>query len=354
MAAFSWRDPGSWFASVSWLNVGAVAAAALGLALIGVKNSESFAPVQLLNVSYDPTRELYRDINRQFEARTLKDDGEPVEIRQSHGGSSRQARLVVSGELKADVVTLGLPSDVEALHKRGLLPDGWAGRLPNNSRPYTSTIVFVVRHGNPHGIHDWPDVIKPGVEVITPDPKSSGNGKLTALAAWGAVVTRGGSEADARGFLKALYEHAPFLVPAARAAGVAFAVERIGDVHLAWENEALREVAESKGDLEIVYPPVSILAEPTVAWVDANLTTADAARRARRYLEYLFSDEAQEIIAQDGYRPFRAGILKKYAVRLPPITLFPVTAVARDWDDAQQKFFAENGIIDTVYTPKPR
>lgn len=354
MATFSWRNAGSWFASVSWLNVGALVAAALGLTLIVAKNSESSARIQLWNVSYDPTRELYKDINPHFQARTLKDGGPSVEIHQSHGGSSRQARQVVSGELKADVVTLGLPSDVEALHKRGLLANGWAGRLPNNSHPYTSTIVFVVRHGNPHDIRDWPDVVKPGVEVMTPDPKTSGNGKLTALAAWGAVVTRGGSEAEARSFLKALYEHAPFLVPAARAAGTAFAIEQIGDVHLAWENEALREVAESKGNLEIVYPPVSILAEPTVAWVDANLTKADAARLARAYLLYLFSDDAQEIIARDGYRPYKPEILKKYAALLPPMNLFPVTSIARDWEDAQQKFFADNGIIDTVYTPKPR
>jgi len=354
MARGSWRKPGSRLASVPWLNGGAVAAAVLGLTLIAVKNGESKAPLQLLNVSYDPTRELYRDINPRFLARYRKDGGHDAEIHQSHGGSSRQARLVVAGELKADVVTLGLPSDVEALHKRGLLADGWSARLPNASRPYTSTIVFVVRRGNPHGIHDWPDVIRPGIEVITPDPKSSGNGKLTALAAWGAVVTRGGSETEARAFLKTLYERAPFLVPAARAAGVAFAVERIGDVHLAWENEALREVAEAKGELEIAYPPVSIRAEPTVAWVDANLHGADTARLARAYLEYLFSDEAQEIIAADGYRPFKDEILKKHADRLPPIALFPVTSIARDWEDAQQKFFSENGIIDTVYTPKPR
>ena len=337
-----------------WINLAALAAVAVAAVLIVAKNVDSKAPTQLLNVSYDPTRELYRDIDAAFSARYRRESGRTVEIHQAHGGSSRQARLAVSGEFKPDVVTLGLPSDVEVLHKHGLIPDGWAARLPNQSRPYSSTIIFVVRKGNPRGIHDWPDLIKPGIEVITPDPKSSGNGKLTALAAWGAVVTRGGSDGDARNYLKALYEHAPFLVPAARAAGVAFAVEKIGDVHLAWENEALREVAEAKGDLEIVYPPVSILAEPTVAWVDANVDKNGSAPLARAYLEYLFTDEAQEIIARNGYRPYKAEVLQRHAGTLPPLELFPVSAIAKDWEDAQTRFFADNGIIDTVYQPKPR
>ena len=217
-----------------WLNIAAIAGVAVAVGLIVANNRDSGAPIGLLNVSYDPTRELYRDINGAFTARVLKDSGRRIEIHQSHGGSSHQARLAASGELKPDVVTLGLPSDVEVLHKYGLIADGWAARLPNHSRPYSSTIVFVVRRGNPRAIHDWPDLIRPGIEVITPDPRSSGNGKLTALAAWGAVVTRGGGEAEARAFLKALYDHAPFLLPAARAAGIAFAVEKIGDVHLAW------------------------------------------------------------------------------------------------------------------------
>ena len=337
-----------------WINTGALAAVVLSVALIAAKNIDSKAPEQLLNVSYDPTRELYQDINRQFAAHYEKETGRKVEIRQSHGGSSHQARLVANGELKPDVVTLGLPSDIEGLRKRGLVAEGWAVRLPNHSQPYYSTIVFVVRRGNPQHILDWSDLLKPGIEIITPDPKTSGNGKLTALAAWGATVTRGGSDADARSYLKALYDHAPFLVPAARTAGTAFAIEKIGDVQLAWENEALREVAESKGDLEIVYPPVSILAEPAVTWVDANVTHNDSAKLARAYLEFLFSDEAQETIARNGYRPFNAEILKKHADRLPQINLFQITSIARDWEDAQQRFFAENGIIETVYKPKPR
>jgi sulfate transport system substrate-binding protein len=337
-----------------WLDFAAVAAVAVALALIVARNVEGKAPAQLLNVSYDPTRELYRELNAQFAARYQKETGHPVQVRQSHGGSSRQARLVVAGELEPDVVTLGLPSDVDVLRKRSLLAEGWAARLPNQSRPYYSTIVFVVRRGNPKAIRDWPDLVKPGVEVITPDPKSSGNGKLSALAAWGAVTTRGGSEGQARDYLRALYEHAPFLVPAARAAATAFAVERIGDVHLAWENEAVREAADARGELEIVYPPVSLLAEPSVAWIDRHVARHGSAALARAYLEYLYTDEAQETIARNGYRPYKAEILQRHAGQLPALQLFQVTAIARDWDDAQTRFFADNGIIDTVYRPKPR
>jgi len=337
-----------------WINAGAVLAVVLAIGLIAVKYVQSQRPAELLNVSYDPTRELYQELNQRYSANQLRDSGRILTIKQSHGGSSHQAREVIAGTLPADVVTLGLPSDVEALHKRGLLADGWADRLPNHSRPYYSTIVFVVRKGNPLAIQDWPDLIRPGIEVITPDPKTSGNGKLTALAAWGSVVTRGGSDAEAQAYLKALYDHAPFLVPAAREAGVAFAVERLGDVHLAWENEALREVDEAKGALQIVYPPVSLRAEPTVAWVDQNVTLHDTTTQARAYLEYLFSDEAQEILAHQGYRPYKPEILARHIQRFPAITLFPITGFAKDWNDAQQRFFGENGIIDSVYKPKPR
>ncbi|MGA2550367.1 MAG: sulfate ABC transporter substrate-binding protein [Burkholderiaceae bacterium] len=337
-----------------WLNLAAIAAVAVAGALIFAGNFERRPPEHLLNVSYDPTRELYRALNAQFVRDREKASGEHLEIQQSHGGSTRQAHLAINGELQPDVVTLGLPSDVDALRKRGQIAGDWAARLPNQSRPYYSTIVFVVRQGNPHAIADWPDLIKPGVEVITPDPKSSGNGKLSALAAWGSVVTRGGSEAGALDYLRELYLHTPFLVPAAREAGLAFAVERLGDVHLAWENEALREVDESKGSLRIVYPPVSILAEPSVAWVDANVKAHGTSELARNYLEYLFSDEAQEIIAQEGYRPLSPDALKRHADRLPPLHLFEVGAIARDWEDAENRFFAQDGIIDAVYRPKPR
>jgi len=255
--------------------------------------------------------------------------------------------------LPADVVTLGLYSDVDALRKRSLVAEGWSKRLPNNSQPYTSTIIFVVRKGNPKHIRDWPDLIASDVQIVTPDPKTSGNGKLSALAAWGAIVSRGGTEAQALGYLRSFYAHAPILDQGARGAAITFAVEKIGDVHLTWENEALREVAEAK-DLEIVYPPVSILAEPYVAWVDANVARNGNEVQAKAFLEFLFTERAQDIIAEFGYRPARAESAKKFVDRLPHLGLFPISVIARDWDDAEQKFFAQNGIIDTVYAPKPK
>ena len=339
---------------ISWLNAGAVVACLAAGALIAAKNVNGRVAHQILNVSYDPTRELYQRINPVFVTKYEKETGETVGIRQSHGGSSYQARQVATGEHKADVVTLGLPSDIDAIEKRGLIAKGWRQRLPDDSQPYHSTIVFVVRKGNPLNIRDWPDLIRPRIEVITPDPKTSGNGKLSALAAWGYVIARGGDEIEARNFLKSLYDHTPFLVPAAREAGVAFAVEKKGDVHLAWENEALREVDESKGALEIVYPSISILAEPSVAWVDANVERNNSADLAQAYLKFLFTEEAQDIIAREGYRPSNAKVLARYAARLPDVDLFPITLIASSWSDAQQKFFAENGVIDTFYVPKPR
>jgi sulfate/thiosulfate-binding protein len=336
------------------LNVLALALVGLAVLAIGAKNFERNADVKLLNVSYDPTRELYHQLNPRFAETYAKETGRKALVTQSHGGSSRQARTIIDGEQVADVVTLGLRSDIEALRKRGLVADGWAARLPNHSQPYYSTIVFVVRRGNPFAIRDWPDLVRAPLEIITPDPRTSGNGKLSALAAWGAIVSRGGSEAEARAYLKALYDRAPFLETGARATSIAFAVEKLGDVHLTWENEALREVAASKGDLELIYPKVSILAEPAVAWVDVNVAKHGTEAAARAYLGFLFTDEAQEIIAENGYRPFKDAILKKHRDRFPALDLFPVTAIARDWEDAQQRFFAENGVIDTVYRPKPR
>jgi sulfate transport system substrate-binding protein len=336
------------------LDLFAVALSVLAVFVIGAKNYERNADVHLLNVSYDPTRELYKKINPLFIEAYQKETGRNALVTQSHGGSSRQARSVVDGTQEADIVTLGLRSDVEALHKRGLIADAWWTRLPNNSQPYFSTIVFVVRRGNPGGVQDWPDLVRGSTEVITTDPKTSGNGKLCVLAAWGAIVLRGGSEAEARTYLKAFYDHAPFLEAGARSAGTAFAIEKLGDVQVTWENEALREVAESKGDLEIVYPKLSILAEPVVAWVDANVKSHKTAAPAKAYLEYLFSDAAQDVIAQSGYRPYRPETLTKYRSRFPELNLFQITAIAKDWEDAQQRFFAENGIIDTVYKPKPR
>jgi len=336
-----------------WLNALAVTAVVIAVTLVVVKNIQGDTSNELLNVSYDPTRELFQDLNRQFIAQYAKQTGKKLTIQQSHGGSSRQAQAVIDG-LPADVVTLALRSDVEALHRRGLIADDWAQRLPDNSEPYTSTIVFVVRKGNPRNIKDWPDLVLPGVSVITPNPKTSGNGKLSVLAAWGSVIDRGGTETQALQYLRQLYQHVPVLDTGARDATNTFTQEKLGDVHLTWENEALLETQEYRGDLEIVYPPVSIRAEPSVAWVDANVARRKTEAYAKAYLEFLYTDQAQEIIAQHSYRPINPAILKKHENRFPQIDLFPVTVLAKDWDEAQQKFFADNGIFDVIHPVKAR
>jgi sulfate/thiosulfate transport system substrate-binding protein len=338
---------------IHWINLLGIVAVATAASALVAKNLDGNSTHKLLNVSYDPTRELYNSINQRFVTLYRKSTGRDLEIEQSHGGSSRQARTVIEGKQVADVVSLALFPDVDGLRKRGLIADDWANRLPNDSRPYTTTIVFVVRQGNPKHIHGWPDLITGNVEIVTPDPKSSGNGKLSALAAWGAVVLRGGSEQQAHAYLKGFYDHATVLDPGARTSAITFAVEKIGDVHVTWENEALREVRDTKG-LEIVYPPVSILAEPYVAWVDANVARHGALADAKAYLEFLFSDQAQDIIGEFGYRPVKQEALAKFTNRFPKLDTFPITAIAKDWAEAQQRFFAENGIIDSVYTPKPR
>jgi sulfate/thiosulfate transport system substrate-binding protein len=337
-----------------WLNLGAVAAVVVAFALIFVKNAPGNTTNQLLNVSYDPTRDLYTKLDAEFAAAYEKETGKQITIVQSHGGSSRQSRKVISGEEPADVVTLALFTDVDALRKRGLIADNWVDRLPNHSKPYTSTIVFVVRQGNPKNIHDWPDLVHPDVQIVTPNPKTSGNGKLSILAAWGAILTRGGTEAQAREYLKAFYQNAPVMDPGAQSAAMTFALKEIGDVQLTWEDEAIREVKESDGKLELVYPPVSIEAEPYVAWVDANVTRRGTQAAAKAYLEYLFTDQAQATIASLGFRPYREDAARRSGVHFPQITLFPVTAVASNWEDAQHKFFDENGIIDSVRGSEPK
>jgi sulfate/thiosulfate transport system substrate-binding protein len=326
-----------------WLNIGAVGAVIVGLSLIVVKNAPSNASARLINVSYDATRELYQALNPLFVASYEKETGRHLVIVQSHGGSSRQARKIISGEQPVDVVTLGLFSDIVSLRKRGMIAPDWADRLPNHSLPYTSTIVFVVRRNNPRGIKDWPDLLAPGIEVVTPDPRTSGNGKLAVLAAWAAVVTRGGTEPEARAYLGSLYQHVPVLDEGARGAAIRFALQETADVHLTWENEAIREAAESNGSLQIVYPPVSILAEPYVAWVDSAVAVDGNLALAKAYLTFLFSDAAQNAIAHLGYRPTKSTI-----AAFPHLTLVPVSAIARDWDDANEKFFSENGVIDTI------
>jgi sulfate/thiosulfate transport system substrate-binding protein len=306
--------------------------------------------VELLNVSYDPTRELWRDVNSQFIKRLRAETGIEVSIKQSHAGSSSQARAVIDG-LDADVVTLALWSDIDAIHKKGLIKDGWQERLPNHSLAYFSTIVFVVRQGNPKGIKDWPDIVKPNVVVITPNPKTSGNGKLSFLAAWGSVIQAGGSEQDARAFVTRLYQQTPVLETGARGATTTFAQRGIGDVHLTWENEAHLEVQESGGALEIVYPPQSIRAEPYIAIVDANAERKGTRTTAEKYLKFLYTDEGQETIARHFYRPTNEAVLAKHLDWFPKINLFSITAIAASWDAAQQKFFADGGVFDAIYKP---
>jgi sulfate/thiosulfate transport system substrate-binding protein len=321
-----------------------------GLAGCGGPAAGAAPSVQLLNVSYDPTRELWRDLNTQFIESYRAQSGVQVSIKQSHAGSSSQARAVIDG-LDADVVTLALWSDTDAIRKRGLIKAGWEERLPNHSLPYFSTIVFVVRRGNPKNIKDWTDIVQPNVVVMTPNPKTSGNGKLSFLAAWGSVIRSGGSEEKAREFVTRLYRQTPVLETGARGATTTFAQRGIGDVHLTWENEAHLEVQESAGELEIIYPPNSIRAEPYVAVVDVNAERKGTQAVAEAYLKFLYTDAGQETIARHFYRPINEAVLAKHGDVFPKVDLFPVTAVAPSWDAAQQKFFADGGVFDAIYKP---
>jgi len=318
--------------------------------LVGGCSRGSQTDTELLNVSYDPTRELWRDLNKAFIDHYREETGRTLTINQSHGGSSSQARAVIEG-LEADVVTLALWSDTDALRRFGLIHDGWEDRLPNRSLPYYSTFVFVVRKGNPKAIHDWPDLVRAGVQVITPNPKTSGNGRLSFLAAWGSVLERGGTEDEARDFVAELYAHVPVLASGARGSTTTFAQERIGDVHLTWENEAHLEVAEASGALEIVYPPTSIRAEPFVAFVDDNVDANGTRAEAEAYLRFLYTPEAQEIIARHHYRPTDSAVLSRHARDLPAMRLFPVTVLARDWAEAQERFFRNDGVFDQICRP---
>lgn len=323
----------------------------VGLMLAAASLPAMSEEVALLNVSYDPTRELWRDINANFIPLYEKETGNKLTVKQSHGGSSTQARAVIDG-LDADVVTLASFLDTDAISKKGLIKPGWADRLPNRSLPYYSTIVFVVRKGNPKAIKDWPDLVKPGVEIITPNPKTSGNGYLSFFSAWGSVVLRGGSRQDAVDYVTKLYKQVPVLDSGARGATTTFLQKQIGDVHLAWENEAHLEVREAKGELDLIYPPVSIRAEPHVALVDENVDRKKTRKAAEAYLNYLYTGEAQEIIAKHFYRPGNDAVLKKYASVFPDIKLFPVTDIAKDFADAHKQFIGDGGVFDAIYKPK--
>ncbi len=310
-------------------------------------------PVTLLNVSYDPTRELYEDFNEKFAAYWKGKTGQDVTVRQSHGGSGKQARSVIDG-LEADVVTLALAYDIDQIAEKGrLLPDDWQARLPNNSSPYTSTIVFLVRKGNQKGIKDWGDLVKPGVSVITPNPKTSGGARWNYLAAWAwALRQPGGNEARAKDFVTKLYKNVPVLDAGARGSTTTFVERGIGDVLLAWENEALLAIKElGPGKFEIVAPTLSVLAEPPVAVVDRVAGKHGTKDVARAYLEYLYSEAGQEIAAQHFYRPRLASVASKYQSQFPKLTLFTVDEVFGGWKKAQAAHFADGASFDQIYQP---
>jgi sulfate/thiosulfate transport system substrate-binding protein len=321
-----------------------------GAGLSGAQSSAK--PVTLLNVSYDPTRELYEDLNQQFATYWKGKTGQEVTIRQSHGGSGKQARSVIDG-LQADVVTLALGYDLDVLADNGLLPEDWQKRLPHNSSPYTSTVIFLVRKGNPKKIKDWPDLIRPGVSVITPNPKTSGGARWNYLAAWGYALRQpGGNEAKAKDFITKLYKNVPVLDAGARGSTTTFVERGIGDVLIAWENEALLAVRElGPGKVEVVVPSSSILAEPPVAVVTKVAKKRGTTAVAQAYLEYLYTDQGQEIAAKHFYRPINPTIAAKYAAQFPKVELFTLADIVGDWRATQKAHFADGGVFDQIYQP---
>ena len=325
----------------------------IAVLLIPAAQGMSAADLSLLNASYDPTRELYQDFNQAFARQWTAKGGDTIRFKQSHGGSGKQARAVIDG-LEADVVTLALAYDIDAIAERGLIAPDWQKRLPNNSAPYTSTIVFLVRKGNPKGIKYWSDLVKPGVAVITPNPKTSGGARWNYLAAWGyALKQPGGNEATARAFLGKLYKNVPVLDSGARGATTTFVERGIGDVLIAWENEALLAIKELGPDkVEIVAPPLSILAEPPVAVVDKVVDKHDTRKLAEAYVQYLYSDAGQEIAAKHYYRPTSAAAVKKYATQFPKVQLLTIDEVAGGWTKAQKTHFADGGVFDQIYLPE--
>jgi sulfate transport system substrate-binding protein len=309
--------------------------------------------IVLLNVSYDPTREFYREFNDLFAKHWAQTaGGQRVTIKQSHAGSGAQARAVLDG-LDADVVTLALAYDVDAIARAGLIQPGWLSKLPHNSAPYTSTIVFLVRKGNPKAIRDWGDLIKPGIQVITPNPKTSGGARWNYLAAW-QYGKAAGDEANAREFVTALYNNVPVLDSGARGATTTFLERGIGDVLLAWENEAYLALAESKDNVEIVAPAMSILAEPSVALVDGVVDRRGTRNIARAYLEYLYTPEAQELAAKHYYRPRDPQVSSKHAGRFAEMKLFTIDEAFGGWQTAQKTHFADGGMFDQIYRPGNR
>jgi sulfate/thiosulfate transport system substrate-binding protein len=325
---------------------------ALSLAASGASAWAQAAPVTLLNVSYDPTREFYVEFNaafsRQWKART----GQEVTIKQSHGGSGKQARAIIDG-LAADVATLALAGDTDALHANGgWIPKDWQKRLPKNASPYTSTIVLVVREGNPKGIKDWDDLVKPGIKVITPNPKTSGGARWNYLAAWEFAKRKYGGDAKAREFVAKLYENVPVLDTGARGSSISFAQRNQGDVFISWENEAYLLEKEFGTRFDVVYPSLSILAEPAVTVVDKNVDKKGTRAVAQAYLEYLYSDEGQDLAGKHFYRPTSAKAQAKYAQRFPKLKLFEIEQAFGGWAQASRDHFADGAAFDQIYTRK--
>jgi sulfate transport system substrate-binding protein len=305
-------------------------------------------PVSLLNVSYDPTRELYVEFNAAFAKSWKASSGQEVTIKQSHGGSGKQARAVIDG-LDADVVTLALAGDVDALNKQAqLIPANWQKRLPHNSSPYTSTIVLVVRQGNPKGIKDWDDLVKPGISVITPNPKTSGGARWNYLAAWEFAKRKYGGDAKAQEFVTKLYTNVPVLDSGARGSSVTFAQRNQGDVFISWENEAHLLEKEFGSKVDIVYPSISILAEPPVTVVDKNVDRKGTRKVAEAYLQYLYSDEGQEIAAKNFYRPINDKVKAKFEKTLPKLPLFTIDQAFGGWDKAAKDHFADGALYDQI------
>ncbi|WP_395399112.1 sulfate ABC transporter substrate-binding protein [Pseudoduganella sp. UC29_106] len=322
------------------------AAAAFGAAPLA-----SAAETQLLNVSYDVARELYKDINPAFEAAYKKSTGHDVNVKMSHGGSSKQARAVADG-LEASVVTMNQANDIDMLADRGVVAPDWAKKFPNNAAPSYSTMVYLVRKGNPKGVKDWADLAKPGVAVIIPNPKTAGNGRYTYLAAWGSVVKKGGTEAQARELVTKIFKNVPILDAGGRAATTTFTQRQIGDVLVTFENEVNLVRAEFGDNFEVVYPSISVVAENPVAVVDKVVDKRGIRKEATAYLNFLYSDAGQEIIAKHYLRPRSEAVYKKYAASFKPITLFTVDDVFGGWRAAQKRHFDDGGEFDKIYATK--
>ena len=345
-------ETGEALTELSWSNIMFRRTFLTLAALSALFSSTAYADSELLNVSYDPTRELYQALNDTFAKEWQAKTGEAITIQQSHGGSGKQARAVIDG-LEADVVTLALAYDIDAIAKKGLIAPDWQKRLANNSAPYTSTIVFLVRKGNPKGIKDWSDLTKQGVQVITPNPKTSGGARWNYLAAWGYALHKNNKdETAARNFVADLYRNVPVLDTGARGSTVTFVERGIGDVLLAWENEAFLALKEFGPDkFEIVAPSESVLAEPPVTVVDKVVDAKGTRKQAEAYLNFLYSPEAQEIVAKNSYRPRNTDVQAKYKDAFPQIPLFTIDDEFGGWKKAQETHFADGGVFDQIYKP---